>query len=211
MQPSAPALFVPLLMALWHEGDLSGSRKASGARPSKSHTAARALCGASKAPRVTPTSQLKGPVQCPLTNTSVYSGHQDYYIYVKLKKKKSTHGHTEAALNCSISLLLVVCVIWFSALNWIFVVSPIYLDFEFKKMLPPHTKNLLHHSHRCCTAVCSIYCSGCFQVRVINETFDGQREILRLKSNSEFSDFVDGTVVQPLHTPYSQLWLKKLH
>lgn len=56
MQPSAPALFVPLLMALWHEGDLSGSRKASGARPSKSHTAARALCGASKAPRVTPTS-----------------------------------------------------------------------------------------------------------------------------------------------------------
>ncbi|CAB1457103.1 unnamed protein product [Pleuronectes platessa] len=45
MQPSAPALFVPLLMALWREGDLSGSRKASGARPSKSHTAARALWG----------------------------------------------------------------------------------------------------------------------------------------------------------------------
>lgn len=106
-----------------------------------------------------------------------------------------------------------VCCWWsvsFGSQLWIgSVVSPIYLDFEFKKMLPPHTKNLLHHSHRCCTAVCSIYCSGCFQVRVINETFDGQREILRLKSNSEFSDFVDGTVVQPLHTPYSQLWLKK--
>lgn len=38
---------------------LSGSRKASGARPSINHTAARALCGAPMAPKVTPPASLR--------------------------------------------------------------------------------------------------------------------------------------------------------